>query len=169
MTVDTDICQRKSIRLAEYDYSRAGAYFVTICTHERKCLFGEIADEKMILSWIGRIAESCWQEIPRHFEHVDLDYYIIMPNHLHGILIIEDDRRGTACRAPTDDQTTYERFGKPQKGSIPTVIRSFKSAVTKQINQLRNTPGLPVWQRNYFERVIRDDDELNRIPRIHSS
>ncbi len=117
----------------------------------------------MTQSPIGEIAESCWQEIPRHFEHVDLDYYIIMPNHLHGILIIDDDRRGTACRAPTDDQTTYERFGKPQKGSIPTVIRSFKSAVTKQINQLRNTPGLPVWQSNYFDRVIRDEDELTRI------
>lgn len=115
MTVDTDICQRKSIRLAEYDYSKAGAYFVTICTHERKCLFGEIADEKMILSWIGRIAESCWQEIPRHFEHVDLDYYVIMPNHLHGILIIEDDRRGTAClplrmiRQRTNDSENHKR------------------------------------------------------------
>jgi len=163
MMVDPDIHRRKSIRLREYDYSRAGGYFVTICTDERECLFGEVINEKMSQLPIGRIAESCWQEIPRHFEHIDLDYFVVMPNHLHGILIIDDDRRGTACRAPTDDQTTTERFGKPQKGSIPTVIRSFKSAATKQINELRNTPGIPVWQRGFYDRVIRNDNELNKI------
>ena len=91
---------RKSIRLKGYDYSSAGAYFVTVCTHERECLFGDIEDQDMILSQIGKIVESCWQEIPPHFEHVDLDYFVVMPNHLHGILMIDDDRRGTACRAP---------------------------------------------------------------------
>jgi REP element-mobilizing transposase RayT len=89
---------------------------------------------------------------------VSLDEYIIMPNHIHLILIIDNPGRGTACRAPT-----VERFGSPVHGSVPTIIRSFKSAVTKQINQKRDTPGMPVWQRNYFERVLRNKTELNRI------
>jgi len=107
-----------------------------------------------------------------------------MPNHIHGIMFITDGRgtacraqnddgtfKGTACRAQNDDGTfkgtacraPTERFGKPVAGSVPTIIRSYKSAVTKNINELRNTPGVPVWQRNYYERIIRDDRELDGI------
>jgi REP element-mobilizing transposase RayT len=91
-------------------------------------------------------------QIPDHFSFVELDYMIVMPNHVHMVLNINDHFRGTACRAPT-----VERFALPVHGSVPTIIRSFKSAVTKQINKIRNTTGMPVWQRNYFERVIRNE------------
>ena len=88
-----------------------------------------------------------------------LDEFVVMPNHVHGILVIADNRRGTACRAPT----TVERFGRPVTGSLPTIVRSFKSVSTKRINKVRNTPGIPVWQRNYYEHVIRSEKELDRI------
>jgi len=148
---------RRSIRLQGYDYSRIGAYFVTVCTYHRLCLFGEIIDGRMALNDAGRIVEQCLNEISRHFPHVELDEFIVMPNHVHGIVVIAN-RRGTACRAPTTEQ-----FGRPVTGSMPTIIRSFKSAATKRIDELRNTPGAAIWQRNYYEHVIRNDDELNRI------
>lgn len=85
-----------------------------------------------------------------------MDEFVVMPNHLHGIIVI--DGRGTACRARIE-----ESFGRPVAGSLPTIIRSFKSAVSKRINQMRVNPGVPVWQRNYYERVIRDEQELNGI------
>ncbi len=94
---------------------------------------------------------------------VELDACVVMPNHFHGIIVVSNDRgtaigRGTARRAPT-----VERFGQPVSGSIPTVMRSFKSAVTKRINEMHQTPGKPLWQRNYYEHVIRNENELNRI------
>ena len=151
---------RKSIRLKEFDYSSAGAYFVTICTHDRECLFGTVADEKIVLNDIGRIVENEWLQTAEIRDNVFTDAYIIMPNHVHGILFIQDPDagRGTVHRAPT-----VEQFGKPTSNSIPTIIRSFKATVTKQINEFRHTPGQKVWQRGFYDRVIRSDDELNRI------
>jgi REP element-mobilizing transposase RayT len=146
---------RRSVRLKGYDYSGAGAYFVTICAWHRECLFGDIVDGVMGLNEYGGIAAACLKKIPDHFAHVDMDYMIVMPNHIHFILIINHPGRGTACRAPT-----VERFGSPVHGSVPTIIRSYKSVVTKQINRTRNTPGFPVWQRNYHDRIIRNEKEL---------
>ncbi len=111
----------------------------------------------MVLNKAGWIAANSWQEIPGHFVCVTLDIFIVMPNHIHGIIII-NNRRGTACHAPT-----RERFSKPVSGSIPTVIRSFKSAVTKRINVLRQMSVYTVWQRNYFERIIRNEAELRQM------
>jgi putative transposase len=85
---------RRSIRLKDYDYSQDGAYFVTICVHNRESLFGKIANEKMILNDVGKIAEQCWCEIPQHYPNVILDKYIVMPNHVHGILIIDNPSVG---------------------------------------------------------------------------
>ena len=160
MTVDANISRRKSTRLKEYDYSSSGAYFVTICTHERKCLFGKVVDGEMELNENGKIVKSEWLKTEEIRDNVSTDEFIIMPNHLHGILFIDEpaDRRGTVHRAPT-----AERFGQPTSNSIPTIIRSFKATVTKQINEGRNTPGLPVWQRGFYDRIVRNDDELNRI------
>jgi REP element-mobilizing transposase RayT len=138
---------RRSVRLEGYDYSQDGAYFVTICTRDRALLF---ENEE-----VRAIVEQCWLGIPDHFPTVQLDEWVIMPNHLHGIVVIVDCR-GTACRAPTVE------FGNPTPGSLSTIIRSFKSAVSKRINILRDTPGASVWQRNYYEHVIRTEDELNR-------
>jgi len=149
---------RRSIRLKEYDYSKSGAYFVTICTQNRECIFGEIADGQMILNDAGQIVQIVWDEIPKHIDHVELDQFAIMPNHIHGIIVLHDGCRGTACCAPT-----YQRFGTLIAGSLPTIIRSFKSAITKRINESHKTTGQKMWQRNYYEHVIRNEDELNEI------
>ena len=150
--------RRRSIRLPGYDYTQAGAYFVTLCTQRRECLFGDIVNGEMVMNDAGRLVGKCWSDIPIHFLRVELDEFVIMPNHVHGIVVITTGT-GTACRA----HTTIERFGRPVAGSIPTIMRSFKSAVTKRINEMRNNPGNKLWQRNYFEYVVRDDDVLLKI------
>jgi len=151
--------RRRTIRLQRYDYSRVGVYFVTVCTFRRVPLFGEIDDGKMLLSGLGDVARSCWEKIPDHFPQAKLDAYVVMPNHVHGIIVIVDNPvTGTACRAPT-----CEHYGAPTVGTIPTIIRSFKSAVTKGINEPRSEPRSRVWQRNYYEHIIRDEASLNRI------
>lgn len=156
MTFNPDIHRRRSIRLRDYDYSHAGAYFVTICTFQREGLFGDVMNGGMHLNEMGQAALECWNDIPGHFPHIELDEFVVMPNHLHGIIVT--DCRGTARRARFE-----ETFGRPVAGSLATIIRSFKSAATKRINTLRDNPGAPVWQRNYYERVIRDDRELDGI------
>ncbi len=158
---------RRSIRLQQHDYSQSGFYFITICTHNRFCLFGSIEHDAMRLNVQGEIAVACWSAIPDHFSHIELDEFIVMPNHVHGILRVVDNddgaRRGTACRAPTMTLPN-EKFGVPVSRSIPTVIRSFKSAVTKAINDLfQSSARCVVWQRNYWERIVRDEFELQRI------
>jgi putative transposase len=113
---------RKSIRIKEYDYTQPGAYFVTIVTFQRDCLFGEIKDEIMILNAIGKIADECWRVIPEHFPNVELGAHIIMPNHVHGIVVITDNGRGTPRRAPTP------QFGNSIPGSNATIIGQYKSS-----------------------------------------
>ncbi len=162
---------RRSIRLPDYNYSRSGAYFITICTQNRECLFGNVADGKMILNEFGYIVKIFRMEIPQHFQHVKLDAYVVMPNHVHGIIIIVGARHAVPLRhavaqhnaMPIHQSPKYEQFGKPVSCSIPTIIRSFKSAVSKQINQIRKTPGIPVWQRNYYEHILRDKLDLHHI------
>jgi putative transposase len=158
MTHDSFNHHRRSIRLKEYDYSQAGAYFVTICAEHRECLFGDIVGGEMRLNAIGHATMECWGALPQHFPHAELDEFVVMPNHVHGILVIVDDGRGTACRAPTTEQ-----FGNPISGSLATIVRSFKSAVTKRINEMRDTQGANAWQRNYYEHIIRNERELERI------
>jgi REP element-mobilizing transposase RayT len=137
-------CGRRSLRLKEYDYSRDGAYFVTICAHRRLCRFGRIAHDDVQLNAEGRIIASCWNEIPKHFPTVSLDAWVIMPNHLHGIIIITTDDTNIGSSA-----------------SLGIIVGAFKSAATKRINQSRAASG-SVWQRNYYEHVIRDESSLNR-------
>jgi len=158
MAANPDRRQRRSIRLRGYDYTQLGAYFITICTYQGQCLFGHVLDGAMVFSDAARIVRACWDEISVHFPNVELDEFVIMPNHVHGIMLIVHRGRGTACRGPT-----VESFGKPVPGSLATTIRSFKSAVTKRINQQRKTPGGSVWQRNYYEHVMRDEAALARI------
>ncbi len=157
---DPDRRHRRSIRLRNFDYSQAGAYFITICTYGRQCLFGEIVDNAMRMNDFGQIVMTEWLRSAELRKEIVTGECVVMPNHFHGIVIFNDvpDCRGTARRAPT-----VEQFGKPVAGSLPTIIRSFKSAVTKHINERRSTPGLSVWQRNYHEHVIRNDADYNRI------
>lgn len=163
---------RRSIRLQGYDYSRPGSYFITICTYNREQLYGKIVNEKMVLNEYGKMVEKCWMEIPVHFPHVELDVYVVMPDHLHGIIVITNMGLRNANVVGSQhavnlhlmpQQNRCEQFGKPISGTIPTIIRSYKSAVTKQINQYRNTPGAPVWQRNYYEHIIRNGSALKHI------
>ncbi|MBN2030017.1 transposase [bacterium] len=158
MRYNPDIHNRRSMRLQGYDYSKAGGYFITICTYKRKCLFGEIMDGKMV--------KSEWLKISRIRENITLDEFIIMPNHLHGIIIISESDKmihhvGAIRRiAPTNN--IKNPIG-PKPGSIGAIMGQFKSITTKHINKIRNTQRTPVWQRNYYEHIIRDENELNQI------
>jgi REP element-mobilizing transposase RayT len=171
MTYDSKIHHRRSIRLKNYDYSRAGAYFITICTHNRECLFGQIADGEMVLNNAGRIVSGEWRNTPVLRDNIELDEFFVMPNHIHGILMINQPCGGVLPYAPTNEQSLPDsgvlpyaptKFQSPSK-TIGAIIRGYKSSVTKQINIIRGQPGVPVWQRNYYERVIRDEKELNYI------
>ena len=163
----SDLHHRRSIRLKEYDYSQPGAYFITICTHQREHRFGEVVNGVMQSNEFGQIAQEEWLKTALIRGEIELDEFVIMPNHFHGIIWIVDGR-GTARRAPTGGlgetsanfTPTHEQFGKPVVGSIPTIVRAFKSAVSRRINLARCTPGKPVWQRNYWEHIIRDEKDL---------
>ena len=232
---------RRSIRLRGYDYSQAGAYYVTIVSSSREYLFGEVVEDRMVLNRFGQIAKTQWERLPRRFRHVELGEFVVMPNHIHGIIYIVDGRdtpdhgggivdgRGsghvgallmvgarrtmmgallmvgtrrimmgallmvgarrtmmgallmvgarredfgiigleTLRRAPTGDLSTRhaptEQFGKPIPGSLPTIIRSYKSAVALRVNLSRQTRDTPVWQRNYYEHIIRNQADYERI------
>jgi REP element-mobilizing transposase RayT len=167
---------RRSIRLKGFDYTSPGAYFITICTDDRICLFGRVANGEMRLNNYGILAADKWVRTQAIRPRVTLDEFIIMPNHMHGIIIINDITnccRGTSQCAPAKlfnkklsrvpPAPTLERFGRPTSDSIPTIVRLYKSVTTKRINELRGTPGVSVWQRNYYERIIRDEKSLNRI------
>jgi len=169
---DPERHRRRSIRLRGYDYAGPGAYFVTICTHERAPLFGRVVDGEMVLNEYGEIVREEWFKTARVRLYVVLydDEFVVVPNHIHGIIWIVNTPTHDAVgawrrRAPTCRAHTTEQFGKPVPGSIPTIVRSYKSAVTRRINQMRGTLGAPVWQRNYYEHIIRDERVLNAIRR----
>ncbi|MBN2435143.1 MAG: transposase [Spirochaetes bacterium] len=163
--------RRRSIRLKGYDYTRPGYYYITICTYNRECIFGKIVNKKMILNQYGQIACDCWSQIPVHFETVKLHAFVIMPNHLHGILEIKTHSAPVGSRHAVTQPGRTEQFGKPVPGSIPTIIRGYKSAVTNRINDVRSRHAVPsqpcksVWQRNYYEHIIRDDKSFWIISR----
>ena len=142
---------RRPIRLQGYDYSRAGAYFVTVCTHDRLCLFGEIADRRMALNDAGRMVQQVWDDLPNHYSHVELDECVVMPNHVHGIVVIVGAGLKPAPTKPT------KRHG------LPEIVRALKAFSARRINEMRGMPGGKIWQRGYYEHIIRNDDELNRI------
>ncbi|MFH0772032.1 MAG: transposase [Candidatus Omnitrophota bacterium] len=154
---------RRSIRLPHYDYSHPGYCFVTVCVNNRESLLGKIEDGRSrsrrgtaccAPSQYGQIVYNEWINTGKLRNNVELDEFIVMPNHFHGIVIINES--GTARRAPTG-------FGKPVARSLSAIMRSFKSAVTKRINESRKMPGAQFWQRNYYEHVIRDDNDLINI------
>ncbi len=172
MKHDSDQHRRRSIRLPDYDYAQAGGYVVTICAHDRACLFGEIVDAEMHLNALGQIVEACWRQIPHHFPQTVLDAFVVMPNHVHGIIMIVDDPVGARHASPwtthISPRATHAsrplpaRPAGPVRGSLGAIVGAFKSAAAKRINLLRATPGAPVWQRNTYEHIIRDDRSLDR-------
>jgi REP element-mobilizing transposase RayT len=148
---------RRSIRLHGADYSEPGAYFVTICAAERRNVFGKIDEGRAFLSLLGEIARACWVQIPAHFPAASLKEFVVMPNHLHGIIGLTV---GARYIVPLDlSARRPERFKKPVKGSIPTIVRTFKAAVARRAKKELGMDGGDIWQRNYFERVLRDGKE----------
>lgn len=165
----TPIHHRRSIRLPGYDYSQPGEYFITICTYQHQPTLGEITHSETALFPSGLIVRKCWLKIPNHFQDVELGAFAVMPNHIHGILHITD------FPEPQTDQFTIEKqncekFSKPIPRSIPTIVRSFKSASAKYIHQDQNNSryskeenSFPVWQRNYYEHIIETEKEYLAI------
>ena len=151
---------RRSIRLKGYDYSQAGFYFVTICCHQRQRLFGKIVNGAIQLNKYGEIVEDEWLKSSIIRQEIELDEYVVMPNHFHGIVIINPV--GVNCRSPLPSSAipTHPSM-KPR--SLSSIMAGFKSAVTKKINIIRHAPGTPVWQRNYYEHIIRNERALNNI------
>ncbi len=156
--------RRRSIRLSGYDYSFPGAYFVTLCAQDRACLFGYIKEGTMFENDAGRMIRSVWEDIPIRYPGTDIDAFQVMPNHIHGIILLQNVGAGP-CACPNDE-------GRPQ-GVAPTISLSdivgrFKSMTTKRyIDGVRCNGWRPfdgkVWQRNYWEHIVRNEDALNDI------
>jgi REP element-mobilizing transposase RayT len=191
MKYNPQIHHRRSIRLQDYDYSSEGAYFVTMCTQNRECLFGEIVNGEMILNEYGKIVQQCWNDLSNHYDNIELDAYVIMPDHFHGIIFIvsvgaihelprqrqHELPRQRQHELPRQRQHELPRLNQHElprqqqkqrqqqrrKMLLPKIVGRFKMNSAKQINQMRNTPGISVWQRNYYERIIRDDKSLQNI------
>ena len=158
---------RRSIRLKGYDYSQAGAYFVTIVTRNRACLFGNMVHDEVWLNVMGKIVQWTWHDLSNHVRNVQLDAFVVMPNHIHGIIVIVAGTvvgvgsvRAGSVRAGSEPAPTTA--GTRRQG-LPEIVRQFKTFSSRRINEHRNTPSVPVWQRNYYEHVIRNGDELNRV------
>jgi putative transposase len=174
---------RRSTRLPGFDYTRPGTYFVTICTAAGACVFGDVVAGRLELSHAGQITSECWHEIPMHFRNVTLDAFIVMPNHFHGILVVhavhepdnvgahepdnvgahEPHNVGAQHAAPLHlpaPASSHKPAGRVIPGSLGAIVRSFKSATTRRINLVNRTVGKVLWQRNYYDRILRNDREL---------
>lgn len=143
MPYNPDRPRHSSLRLKGYDYTQPGAYFVTICTKNRQCLLGEIVGGVVQLNESGRIVAETWQWLERQYTYVELDAWVIMPNHLHGIIVITD--------------------GDIQRKPLGNLVGAFKTVSAREINQLRQMSGCPVWQRDFYDRINRNDRSLQRI------
>jgi REP element-mobilizing transposase RayT len=203
MKYNSDYHHRRSIRLPEYDYSQAGIYFVTICTYKKQCLFGEIKQGKMLLNQIGKMVAQEWLKSSEIREELTLDEWIIMPNHVHGLVVItKDDYQVNSGDVSDDSGSASENFeGANNSGSVSgnsgsvsdnsgsasensegaslapllgksaqrkpkslsTFVSGFKSSVTKRIKKICVENNPRVWQKNYYESIVRDEIDLNKI------
>lgn len=178
---------RRTLRLKDFDYSQAGAYFVTICTKKHQCLFGEIQQREMQLNAIGRVVSAQWQQLTSRFPDLELGEWVVMPNHIHGILIITG--RGEACNGRGEaslkiknvDAALFLPDASPLQsesiiadasplrptgttpGSVGAIIQNFKSVVSRKLSTQNEKRKGSVWQRNYYEHVIRNEGEFNAI------
>ncbi len=165
---------RRSIRLPNFDYTQAGAYFITICVQYGECVLGEVVNGVMVLSEWGQIVEAAWWETGELRDHVALDTHQVMPNHFHGLLwLLETPHFVGAQRAaplqndaaplppPLQEVTGLNINVQPK--SLGAVVRGFKSAATNAINQERDAIGAPFWQRNYYDQIIRDEAHLTAV------
>ena len=148
-----EIYQEPTQGLSHGVNSLPGAYFVTVCTKGRIELFGKVVDGEMRRNDYGNIVQLCWDELPLHYPNIQLDEFQVMPNHVHGIIIIHDDPVGSR------HASTLQR----QSNVLGDIIGSFKSAATKRINEFRKTPGAPVRQSRFYDHIIRSEKSLDRI------
>ena len=197
MKYNSEKHNRRSLRLQGYDYASAGMYFITTCTHQRECLFGEVVNGEMGLNALGQLVDAYWQRLPLHFPNLQLDAFIVMPNHIHGILVLTDGRGAALgnneepfteniCPNATPHSDALSKpgvaFGQmgsvnakdglpnaaplPPRlvsGSVGAIVLNFKSITTRTLNRIKRSPGLSLWQRNYYEHIIRDDESLQTI------
>ena len=159
---------RRSIRLQGYDYSQAGAYFVTICTQNRECLFGEIVDGEMRLNDAGKMIQVVWDEIPAYYPGIDIDSFIVMPNHIHGIVVIVGAAPRGRPESAYSPQNGQAQGPAPPGLTLPDMVHRFKTMTTKRYADFVKQNGWPpfpgkLWQRNYWEHIVRNEPELNRI------
>ncbi|MDP5018807.1 transposase [Anabaena sp. UHCC 0187] len=172
MKYNPKIHHRQSIRLRGYDYSEPGAYFITICTQNRECNLGEIINGEMKLTVRGFIIDEFWLKIPEHFPNVELDEFVVMPNHVHGIIVINDNfnegrkhqqnhEEARETEADRDTEAGGETPPLRKKTTLGQIIAYYKYQTTKIINQIDDTPGMRIWQRNYYDRIIRNQKILD--------
>lgn len=148
--MSADKPHRKILRLTTHNYSSAGAYFITICTFKSQSFLGKVRHGKMILNALGHIVQSCWIDLPRYYDEISLDAYVVMPDHFHGIIYIE-----------SEDNLNRGRI----QETLPSIIRSFKSFSSRFINNVRQSPGAPVWQKSYYDMIIRSHTQLVKVRR----
>jgi len=169
LNYNPNIHHRKSIRLPGYDYASQGWYFVTICVQDRECLFGEIVENNMILNIIGKIIDYHWRKLSKHFKNIELDQYQIMPNHFHGIIYIgagakhSGEKDAIKCKRVDVNASPLQMPCGTNSGSLGAIIQNFKSVTSRKINKINKSPGSHLWQRNYWESIIRTEKDLNRI------
>ncbi len=160
---------RRSIRLKDYDYTQPGAYFVTIVAWHRQAIFGQVQAGEILLSPAGEIVRQVWENLPRHFKNITLGCAVVMPNHFHGIIFIEgrgEASAGINCTSPSIHRADASPLHGPKgttTGSLSAIIQNFKSISSRKIARVMDRTGYPLWQRNYYERVMRNDDELRQM------
>ena len=157
MKYNPEIHRRRSVRLKEYDYSQEGYYYITICTKNRECWFGNVVDGEMKLSDIGEIVKKCWMEIPQHFDNAFVDVFVVMPNHFHGIVVIENERNAP-CRGLINQTPTKWILQKNPKMVLGKIIRYFKAKTSFMIHKIGYHNF--AWHRNYYEHIIRNEKKL---------
>jgi REP element-mobilizing transposase RayT len=147
-----ELQNRKPTRLSGFNYANSGGYFITLVTHERKKIFGNIVNGEMVTNAIGRIVSDEWVRSVEIRPEIELDHWCVMPNHFHAIIIMKESyshpQGGTFQRTPD---------------SLGSIVAGFKGSVTRKVNEINGSHGFPVWQRNYYDHIIRDDEDLNRI------
>lgn len=188
MTYNPNLHNRYSIRLQGYDYTQPGAYFLTINTHNKVHNLGQIINGTVQLFGAGIIAQELWLKTPRHFNNVILGEFVIMPNHMHAIVVIADGNKSQRSKgealghsvSETNEAQNIAAFGNETRifspnaspnqhphgtvpNSISAIIQNFKSVSTRKINKELGTPGANIWQRNFYEHIIRDEEDYDRI------
>ena len=174
MKINPQNYRRNSIRLKGFDYSLPGAYSITVVTHQRECLFGEVVDGEMLVNQFGKIVERTWMDLPTHYPQVTLEAFVVMPNHVHGIVIINDLRGGSLLNGDLKVNNSMENGEslpdinqthpyKMMQHGLPEIVRAFKSFSARRINLISNTQGFAVWQRSFYDHIIRDDWDYRNI------